>query len=237
MAIITLAEQEIEIIQKSIKNLHLSVYPPQGKVRVSAPESMNQETIRAFLISKLPWIRKQQQKILSQDRETHRDYINRETHYFRGERLLLQIQQTSSAHTVRLNHTTLMVAVRNPEDPQSVKRVIESFYRTHLYQEVPKIIAQYEPIMGVTVLDFGIKKMKTKWGICNHQAGRIWVNLELAKKPPECLEYLVVHEMVHLLEPSHNARFKALLDTYYPSWRSVREQLNRLPVRHEHWEY
>jgi predicted metal-dependent hydrolase len=237
MATITLAEQEIEIIQKPIKNLHLSVYPPQGRVRVSAPGSMNQDTIRAFLVSKLPWIRKQQQKILAQQRESHRDYIDRETHYFRGQRYLLHLTPTTTSHSARLNGKTLEVAVRNPEDPQSVQRVVESFYRTYLNQEVPKIIAEYEPVMKVRVMDFGVKKMKTKWGTCNHQAGRIWVNLELAKKPPECLEYLVVHEMIHLLEPSHNARFKALMDTFYPSWRSVRDQLNRLPVKHENWEY
>jgi predicted metal-dependent hydrolase len=237
MPIIQLAEQEIEIIQKRIKNLHLSVYPPKGQVKVSAPTHMNQDTIRAFLISKLPWIRKQQEKILAQERESHRDYINRESHFFRGERVLLNISKTSGAHSTELKHKTLEVAVRHPDDPESVKRAIEQFYRDHLNDEIQKIIAKYEPAMNVKVNEFGIKKMKTKWGTCNYQAKRIWVNLELAKKPPECLEYLVVHEMVHIIEPSHNARFKALMDKYYPSWRVVRDELNRLPVRQEGWEY
>lgn len=237
MEIIQLAEQEIELTQKNIKNLHLSVYPPNGRVKVSAPQHMDAATIRAFLISKLPWIRKQQIKIRAQEREAPREYVDRETHYFRGERFLLEIHDTTGPHRVAVNHTTLQLHLRRNASTESRKRLLEQFYRDSLKEEIPKYIEKYEPLLDVEVAEFGIKKMKTRWGTCSHEARCIWINLELAKKPPSCLEYIIVHEMVHLLEASHNARFKTLMDKFYPKWRQVREELNRLPIRHEEWTY
>jgi predicted metal-dependent hydrolase len=237
MESIRLAEIEIELIQKDIKNVHLSVYPPHGKVKVSAPASMSQDVIRAFLISKLPWIRSQQQSINAQEREAPREYVDRESHYLKGERMLLEIHHTTGPHRVVRNHRTLRLYLRSGAGKESRQRLLEQFYRDYLRSEIPLYIAKHEPLIGVNVVEFGIKKMRTRWGTCSYEAGRIWINLELAKKPPECLEYLVVHEMVHLLEPRHNARFKALMDRHYPRWRSVREELNRLPVRHEEWGY
>jgi predicted metal-dependent hydrolase len=237
MKIIQLAEQEIEIIQKDIKNVHLSVYPPHGKVRVSAPGSMSQDIIRAFLVSKLSWIRRQQNHIRAQEREAPREYLNRETHYFKGERMLLEVHHTNGAYKVLQNHSTLKLYLRNRAKAETRQRLLEQFYRDYLKEDIPIYIDKYEPLIKVKVADFGVKRMKTRWGSCSHKARRIWINLELARKPPECLEYIVVHEMLHLIEPHHNARFKAMMDQYYPRWQSVRDKLNRLPVRHEEWEY
>jgi len=228
---------DVEVIQKDIKNVHLSVYPPRGRVKVSAPESMSEEIIRVFVISKLGWIKKQQNKIRSQERESSREYLDRESHYFFGKRYLLKVIEKNLPPIVKLNHSTLELTIR-PGTPL-VKRqaILYEWYRAQMKLVLPDIINKYEKIMDVEVTEFGIKRMKTKWGTCNPAAKRIWLNLELAKKPVECLEYIVVHEMAHLLERTHNDRFVALMDGFMPKWRFFRDELNRLPVSHVDWKY
>lgn len=237
MYTLNLNDVTIEVTTKDIKNLHLSVYPPEGHVRVSAPTRMSPETIRTFLISKLSWIRKQQRKIQGQPRETPREYIDRESHFFRGHRYLLKTQKTLGRQGVEFLPQALLLKHRPGASTEDKTRIMESFYRAHLKVQVDDLIRHYEPIMGVTVNEFGIKKMKTRWGTCNPTAARIWINLELAKKPTACLEYIVVHEMVHLLEVRHNDRFRGLMDRFMPKWRSIRDLLNKLPTKHEEWEY
>lgn len=227
----------VSVVRKDIKHVHLSVHPPEGRVSVSAPIDMAFDTVRVFVISKLSWIKTQQVKLRQQEREAPREYINRESHYFNGERYLLKLVPHQGAATVVLKHKTMELHVRPDASMEARALALSQWYRQQLKTSVPKLIAKYEKRMKVTVSEFGIKQMKTKWGTCSPNAKRIWLNLELAKKPPECLEYIVVHEMVHLLEPSHNARFIALMDKFMPKWRFHKDELNRLPVRHESWTY
>ncbi len=227
---ITLGDLYVEVVQKAIKNVHLTVHPPDGRVRVSAPAGIDLETIRAFVISKMPWIRKQQNRLVSQEREAPRDMINRESHYYNGKRYLLKVVERNQTPEVDLSHRIMTLFVRPGTDIEKRQVILKEWYRQQLKQSIPAIIQHYEPIMQVKVAEFGIKQMKTRWGTCNTAARRIWINLELAKKPPECLEYIVVHEMVHLLERSHNHRFVAFMDQFLPKWRAYKDELDRLPV-------
>lgn len=234
---IKLDDINVEVIQKNIKHLHLRVYPPNGRVKVSAPKSMAVNTIRLFVNSKMDWIKKQQIKLRAQAREAPREYVDRESHYFNGKRYLLEVIEHNAPAKVRMNSQTIELFVR-PQTPREKRRsLLNEWYRQQLKHAVPQIIEKYEKMMDVRVCEFGIKLMKTKWGTCNPKAKRIWLNLELAKKPSECLEYIVVHEMVHLLEPSHNARFVSYMDKFMPKWRFYKEELNRLSIRHEDWRY
>ena len=227
----------VEVVKKDIKNVHLSVYPPTGRVRISAPERMSLDTIRVFAISKLGWIKQQQQKLLKQERETPREYLDRESHYVWGKRYLLKIIEHNAAPEVELKHSTMLLRIRPGSDDVKMQAVLDAWYRQQLKEAVPPLIAKWEPLMGVKVERFFVQRMKTKWGSCNPGAGTIRLNSELAKKPPESLEYIVAHELVHLLEPTHNARFIGLMDRFMPKWEFYRDILNRLPVRHENWGY
>ncbi len=234
---IKLGEIVLDVFLKDIQNVHLSVYPPAGRVRISAPLRMSIDNVRAFAISKLGWIKQQQKKLQAQDRETPREYLDRESHYVWGKRYLLKTIEIDAAPKVELKHSTLLLRVR-PESSREKKRfVLEGWYREQLKAAVPPLIAKWEPLLGVTVSRFFVQRMKTKWGSCSPDTGSIRLNAELAKKPRECLEYIVVHEMVHLLEPTHNHRFVALMDQFLPKWQFDRDTLNRLPVRHESWGY
>lgn len=224
---IQLGDLTIHIEQKNIKNIHLRVYPPDGKVKVSAPSFMSQDSIRLFLISKRDWIVKQQQKIQAKTQPIARDFVDHEQHYFKGQRYPLQIIEHQKIAKVELSSHSMTLFVRPDFSSEQRGNIINAWYRQQLKVQIPKLIAKYEPIMGVKVHEFGIKKMKTKWGTCNVHAKRIWLNLELIKKPEHCLEYVVVHEMVHLLEPSHNARFAAYMDKFMPQWRSHKQELNQ----------
>lgn len=230
MANIRLGEMAVEVVQKDIKNIHLSVYPPNGRVKVAAPRRMSQDVIRAYLISKLSWIRKQQTKFRSQEREAPRDYVSRESHYFLGKRYLLKVIKHAGPARIVLKHQIIEMYVRPRTAKAKRKELLQEWYREQLRQLVPPLIEKWERRVKVKVKEFGIRRMRTKWGTCNAQAKRIWVNLELAKKPVECLEYIVVHEMVHLMERRHNERFMAYLNHYMPGWKRIREELNRLPV-------
>ena len=234
---IDLGNMMVDVEQKDIKNIHLSVYPPNGKVRISAPLRFDLETIRIFAISKLRWIKQQQAKLRNQQREAPREFTTRESHYFLGKRYLLKVIETDSKPKVEIKHDKLILQVRPGSTTEQKQIILQEWYRDQLKSIVPEYIAKWEEIMNVKVDEFGIKKMKTKWGTCNREAKRIWINLELAKKPLECLEYIVVHEMVHLLERNHNDRFVGLMNKYSPQWRHYKEELNRLPVSHEDWKY
>jgi len=234
---IDLGNMMVDVEQKDIKNIHLSVYPPNGKVRISAPLRFDLETIRIFAISKLSWIKQQQAKLRNQQREAPREFTTRESHYFLGKRYLLKVIETDSKPKVEIKHDKLILQVRPGSTTEQKHIILQEWYRDQLKSIVPEYIAKWEEIMNVKVDEFGIKKMKTKWGTCNREAKRIWINLELAKKPLECLEYIVVHEMVHLLERNHNDRFVGLMNKYSPQWRHYKEELNRLPVSHEDWKY
>lgn len=223
--------------RKDIKNVHLSVHPPSGHVTVAAPEHMKLDTIRVYVISKLGWIKSQQRKMVEQERETPREYLERESHYLWGKRFLLSIIEEDRPPTVTLSHKKLLLSVRPGASEQKRQTVLDDWYREQLKAEIPALIQKWEPKLGVTVQKFYVRRMKTKWGSCTHHRGTIRLNTELAKKPKPCLEYLVVHEMAHLLEPTHNERFVGLMDLHLPNWRHIRNILNDLPVRHEAWRY
>jgi len=227
----------IDVVQKDIKNIHLSVYPPTGRVRISAPLRFDLDTIRVYVISKLEWIRKQQYKFRNQEREASREFLNRESHFFRGERYLLKVVEQDVPPHVILKHSVIEISVRPSAGLAKKKDTLDNWYRGYLKELVPSLIRGWEKSLGVRVNEFGIRKMRTKWGTCNPAAGKIWLNLELAKKPVECLEYIIVHEMVHLFERNHSDRFVALMDRFMPKWKFHKDELNRLPVRHEGWKY
>jgi predicted metal-dependent hydrolase len=232
-----LGETVVEVVQKNIKHLHLSVHPPLGRVRIAAPLRMDLETIRLYAVSRLSWIRKQQAKLQGQARETPRAYVTRESHYYMGMRYLLEVVEVEEAPKVVLYPSKMLLFVRPGTPTEKRKAVMDEWHRAQLKLLLPGLIAKWEPLMGVKVRAFAVKRMRTKWGTCNATAGRIWVNLELAKKPAACLEYIVVHEMVHLLVRNHNAEFVAYMDRFMPMWREVRDELNRLPFGHLDWGY
>lgn len=234
---IALGGIEMDVVLKNIKNIHLSVYPPAGKVRIAAPSHMALGTIRVFAISKLGWIKRQQHKLREQPREAPREYLERESHFVWGKRYLLQLVEKEATPRVELKHSKMRLQLRPGSDDAKKRVVLEGWYRERLKEAAPPLIARWEALMGVTVQRFFVQRMRTKWGSCSPAAGNIRLNTDLAKKPPECLEYIVVHEMAHLLEPTHNSRFQALMDGFMPNWRFCRDELNRLPVRHDDWGY
>jgi predicted metal-dependent hydrolase len=234
---INLGSLSIDVVQKNIKNVHLSVHPPLGKVLVSAPAYMGLDTIRLFAISKLDWIKSQQKKIRLQERETPREYLNRESHYVWGKRYLLSVIEVDAAPSIELKHSKLILKLRAGSKDEKKHVVLDAWYRAQIRAALPELIAKWEPLMGVSAKRVFVQRMKTKWGSCNPQAGSIRLNTDLAKKPTQCLEYIVVHELAHLIEPTHNARFVALMERFLPNWVHLRDELNRLPVRYENWTH
>jgi len=234
---ITLGAISIEVELKDIKNIHLSVYPPMGRVRIAAPSRMNLDTIRIYAISKLSWIKKQQKKFQAQVREAPREYLSKEGHYYLGSRYLLKVIEHDAPPTVNIRHKTIQLYVRPGTDIPKKQAIMEEWYRAKLKEIVPPIISKWEKAMGVSLNEFGIKKMKTKWGTCNNEAKRVWLNLELAKKPLHCIEYIIVHELVHLLERNHSDKFVAYMNHFLPEWKHLKNELNKLPVSHREWEY
>ena len=234
---IRLGDISVDVVLKDIKHVHLSVHPPSGRVRIAAPKRMRLDTVRVFAISKLPWIRQQQTKLRDQERETPREYVERESHYVWGKRYLLMVVETEGPPSIELGHSRMILRVPPRTGEKKREDFVEAWYRTQLKQAVPPLIARWERLLGVSMQGFFVQRMKTRWGSCNPKTSSIRLNTELAKKPRGCLEYLVVHEMIHLIEPTHNAHFVALMDGAMPQWRTIREQLNRLPVRHDEWAY
>lgn len=229
---------EIDVVRKDIKNMHLAVYPPNGRIRLAAPEKTDHEIVRLFAISKLGWIKKHVKTFKEQPRETPRTFVSGESHYYQGKRYLLQVIEYKGYNRVLLVGTKTLKMFIRPETPTSKRaEILREWYRKQLKEQIPELLEKWEKIIGVKVNDWGVKQMRTKWGACNIEAGRIWLNLELAKKPPICMEYIIVHELVHLLERHHNDRFVGYMDRFMPKWRLYRDQLNQLPVAHEDWGY
>ena len=228
----------VDVVRKDIKNLHLAVYPPSGRVRVATPLRVNDEAVRLAVISRLAWIKRQQAKFAGQDRQSAREYVTGESHYFQGQRYRLNVvAQDGRAHVVIRNNRTIDLFVREGSGTAQRERVFLAWYRQQLKALIPPLIEQWEANIGVKVAEWGVKQMKTKWGACNIKARRIWLNLELAKKPVHCLEYIIVHEMVHLLERNHSDRFSTLMDQFMPQWRLYRDELNHAPLSHADWKY
>lgn len=220
--------------RKLIKNLHLSVHPPEGRVRVSAPQRMDAEAVRLAVVSRLTWIRRHQRTFADQPRQSQREMVSGESHYFMGRRYRLRVLEHGGPNRIsRKSNSELIFHIRPGTDREKREQILNDWYRHHLKSLVPDLVADWQPIIGVRVDEWGIKRMKTKWGSCNIGERRIWLNLELAKKPPRCLEYILVHEMVHLLERHHNDRFKTLMNQLMPQWRLYRDELNGTPLAHE----
>jgi hypothetical protein len=230
-----LGDVVLDVVKKDIKNVHLSVYPPTGRVRISAPLHMSTDTIRVFAISKLGWIRQQQRKLQAQEREAPRDYIDRESHYLWGKRYLLKLVPTEAAPSIELKHSKLVLHSRPDATTERKQAVLDEWYREQLKAALPALLDKWQSLLGVQVSRFFVQRMKTKWGGCSPATRTLRLNSELAKKPLECLEYIVVHELMHLIEPTHNAHFVALMDLHMPKWRHHRDVLNSLPVRAERW--
>lgn len=228
----------IDVVRKKIKNLHLGVYPPKGRVRVAAPESMDDDAIRLVIITKLAWIRRQQSHFRTQERQPPREYIYRESHYFLGQRYLLNVIEGDGPAGIRIrNKKVLDLYTTSGSDNQKREKIMHSWYRKQLRSLIPGLIKKWERILDVRISFYGIKTMKTKWGSSNPQEARIWINLELAKKPVECLEYIIVHEMVHLKYRHHDEKFREMMDRAMPQWELYRDELNRAPLGHATWKY
>ena len=228
----------VDVVRKAIKNLHLGVYPPNGRVRVAAPLAVSDEAIRLAVIGKQSWIKRQQAKFETQLRQSQREMISGESHYFLGKRYRLNVVELNGpARVVLRNKSTMDLYVRPGTGTEKREQILQRWYRERLKEHIPQLIAKWEPEIGVTVAEWGIKKMKTRWGSCNADARRIWLNLELAKKPVQCLEFIIVHELTHLLERHHNNRFRELMDKLMPQWRLHREELNRAPLARDEWWY
>lgn len=234
---IKLGELQVDVVFKDIKNVHLSVYPPAGRVRVSAPRWMKTDTVRAFVISKLDWIKQEQKKLREQERETPREFLNRESHYLWGQRCLLQVIEQNTAPVIQVEPGRLIMRIRPQTSESQKQETLALFYRNQVRAAAAPLIEKWQPIMGVTVDKLYVRKMKTMWGGCNPAANSIRLNTELAKKPKHCLEYIIVHEMTHLLVPTHNDRFISLMDSFMPHWRHYRDELNAYPLAHEDWQY
>ncbi|SDD13637.1 hypothetical protein SAMN04488104_101620 [Algoriphagus faecimaris] len=236
--IVQIANIQIEVVRKDIKNMHLAVYPPHGRVRLAVPQKTNEEVLRLFAISKLGWIKKNVKNFQEQARETKRDYVSGESHYFQGRRYILEVKEQEGYSKVELTGAKrIVLKVKKNSTVDDKAKIIKEWYRKELKHQIPPLLEKWEKVIGVKVDDWGVKQMKTKWGACNTEAKRIWLNLELAKKPPICLEYILVHELVHLHERSHNDRFIALMNEFMPKWRLYRDELNNLPIVHNDWGY
>jgi len=233
---IQLGEITILVTKKDIKNVHLSVHPPDGHVTLVAPKATRLDVARAYAITKLGWIRQQQERLRNQARESPRQYIERESHCVWGRRYLLTIAHRDAKPCISLDHKRITLTVRPDADAKKRAEVIHEWHKSLLHELVPAMIKKWEPKLKVRVTGYFLQRMKTKWGSCNHRAGHIRLNTELVKKPKDLLEYVIVHEMAHLLEPTHNERFVAILDKHYPTWREARAELNELPLTAEAWK-
>lgn len=227
----------VDVFHKKIKNLHLAVHPPEGRVRISSPVRVKDEAIRLFIISKLPWIKRQQKKFREQEREREREFLSRESHYFFGKRYLLNVIEHDGPPGVILKKNTIDMYVRRGTTTEKRRVIMNEWYRKEIKKVIPELLEKWEKITGVSASQWRVKLMKTRWGTCNIKAKRIWFNLELAKKPVICLEYIIVHELVHLLERHHNEKFLRLMEQFMPQWKKYKEELNRLPASYAQWDY
>ncbi|HFE37310.1 MAG TPA: M48 family peptidase [Gammaproteobacteria bacterium] len=228
----------VEVVRKDIKNIHLGVYPPVGNVRISVPRHITDENIRLAIVSRLSWIKKRQEVFRQQPRQTEREYVAGESHYYRGRRFILDVVERHGKHSCCLKNNAKMLLQISPGTTKAKRAlVVNDWYRQQLKTIIPELLGKWQPTVGREVKSWGVRKMKTKWGSCNIAARRIWINLELAKKSPECLEYILVHELVHLHERRHNENFRRLMDKFLPQWRQSRETLKSEPLGYENWHY
>ena len=237
MTSLRLGDIAVDVVLKDIKNVHLSVYPPTGRVRISAPKRMSVDTIRVYAVSKLDWIKQQQMRLREQERESRREYIDRESHYVWGRRYLLKVVEEDAAPDVQLRPGTMLLRVRPGGREEMRKAVVAGWYRQTLRAASEPLIEVWERRLRVKVQRLFVQQMRTKWGSCNPTARSIRLNTELAKKPRECLEYVVLHELVHLIERRHDERFRRYMDRFMPQWRQYRDELNRAPLAHVDWRY
>ncbi len=235
---LVMGDLEVQTVRKNIKNIHIGVYPPNGRVRVAAPLETSDETIRLIVLSKIPWIRKQRDKFFRQERETPREYVSGESHYFMGQRYLLNVVQGPYRPGIQLKSMKRMDMRVTPDmNREDRARIMERFYRFELSKLLDSMVAKWEEKLNVKAREVRIRKMKTKWGSANTKANRIWFNLELAKKSPNCIAYVVVHELTHLIERNHNKRFREIIETVMPNWKQYRDELNRFISGDVDWNY
>jgi predicted metal-dependent hydrolase len=233
---IRLGDIAIAVMRKDIKHVHLSVHPPLGRVTLVAPTGTRLEVARAYAVTKLNWIRDQQAKLIGQAREAPRRFVERESHYLWGRRHLLSVVYRDAKPTVSLDHKRITLTLRPGSESAKRGQIVHEWHKLLLHEIVPPLIQKWEAKLKVKVTGYFLQRMKTKWGSCNHRAGHIRLNTELVKKPKDLLEYVVVHEMVHLLEPAHSERFISILQQHYPTWREARAELNELPLSAEAWK-
>ena len=233
---IQIGEIAISVARKDIKHVYLSVHPPSGRVTLVAPKGTRPEVARAYAVSKLGWIRDQQAKLRGQARETPRKFVERESHYLWGRRYLLSVREKEAKPSVRLDHHRIVLTIRPGTSRLKREAVVHEWHKSLLHGAVPGLIQKWEPRLGVEVAGYFLQRMKTKWGSCNHRARNIRLNTELVKKPKDLLEYVVVHEMLHLIAPTHSEQFLALMGKHYPAWREARTELNELPLASESWK-
>lgn len=230
-----IGDLSIAVTRKDVKHVHLSVHPPSGRVTLVAPKATRPDVARAYAVSRLPWIRDKQSKLKGQARETPRAFVVRESHYLWGRRYLLAIVEADSKPGVKLDHRRITLVVRPGSTKSKRAEVMHEWHKSLLHEAIPALIRKWQTKLGVEVADYFLQRMKTKWGGCNYRARHIRLNTELVKKPKDLLEYVVVHEMLHLIEPTHSEQFVALLDKNYPTWREARAELNELPLGAESW--
>jgi predicted metal-dependent hydrolase len=230
-----LGDISIQLIRKAVKHVHLSVHPPEGRVSLVAPTSTRVEAARAYAISKLAWIRTQRARFSEQARESPRRFITRESHFLWGRRYLLSVEHRGAKPGVRLDHRRVTLIVHHGSTQAVRAKVMHEWHKSLLHEVVPRLIAKWESRLGLQVAGYFLQRMKTKWGGCNHKARHIRLNTELVKKPKALLEYVIVHEMIHLIEPRHSERFMSLLARHYPTWREARLELNELPLAAAVW--
>ena len=233
---IHIGELSIQVTRKAVKNVHLSVHPPDGRVTLVVPSATRLEVARAYAISKLSWIRRQQRTLAEQARETPRQFTGRESHYVWGRRYLLNVTERDAKPSVTLDHRRITLAVRPGTDFAHRQRIMHGWHKALLHEAVRPLLEKWTAKLGVKVAAYFLQRMKTRWGSCNHEAKHVRFNTELVKKPKDLLEYVAVHELVHLIEPTHSERFIMLLQANYPNWREARTELNELPLATEIWK-
>ncbi len=216
----------IEIIKKNIKNIHLSVLPPDGKVRVSAPTTVSDESLEMFVRTKIGWIRKQQEKFENQPRQSERQYVSGETLYLWGKQYFLQVEYSYKGNSLMLDGDKAILTVRKESTVKQRENFVNEWYRERLKSEIERLLPKWETITGLKCSSWQTKYMTTRWGTCNTQTRKIWLNLQLAKKPVECLEYVILHELAHTKVKNHGADFIAIMDKYMPYWRETKKKLN-----------
>ena len=236
-ASLTVAGLGVDVVYKDIKNMHISVYPPEGRVRVAAPENTSEDTVRLAIVQRLPWIKRQREELQLAERQTKREMESGETHYVWGQRYRLDVSRTSGNHHVEIKGQTLWVIVPEGSDADEKRATLDRWYRREVKAAIPPLLAKWQPIVRAEADKIVVRRMKTKWGTCIAGSKTIWLNPELAKKNPRCLEYIVVHELTHLHERTHNERFVAMMDEFLPDWRARRDELNESPLAPEEWGY